>query len=87
MTPSQAESVLPDESLPCATAPRPREVDIVRPAYQPYKAEPEEDLRVVATFEEAVQAFGTFLHTPHLEGGRGYDLLSNRRPPAGGGPA
>ena len=31
-------------------------VDIVRPTYQPSKAELEEDLRVDATFEEAVAA-------------------------------
>ena len=34
----------------------PREVEIVRPTYQPSKAELEEDLRVEATFEEAVSA-------------------------------
>ena len=34
----------------------PRPVEIVRPTYQPSKAELEEDLRVEATFEEAVQA-------------------------------
>ena len=36
--------------------PEPPEVEIVRPAYQPSKAELEEDMRVDATFEEAVQA-------------------------------
>ena len=34
----------------------PRQVDIVKPTYQPSKAELEEDLRVNATFEEAVSA-------------------------------
>ena len=33
-----------------------REVEIVRPSYQPSKKELEEDLRVDATFEEAVDA-------------------------------
>ena len=36
--------------------PEPRVVDLVHPSYQPSKAELEEDLRVDATFEEAVQA-------------------------------
>ena len=36
--------------------PLPREVEIVRPDYQPSKAELEADTRVDATFEEAVQA-------------------------------
>ena len=36
--------------------PEPREVELVHPNYQPSKAELEEDLRVDATFEEAVQA-------------------------------
>ena len=31
-------------------------VDIVRPTYQPSKAELEEDMRVRATFEEAIGA-------------------------------
>ena len=34
----------------------PREVELVHPSYQPSKAELEEDVRVDATFEEAVQA-------------------------------
>ena len=34
----------------------PRQVEIVKPAYQPSKAELEEDVRVNATFEEAVAA-------------------------------
>ena len=37
-------------------APTARQVDIVRPAYQPSKAELNEDLRVDASFEEAVDA-------------------------------
>ena len=32
------------------------EVEVVHPSYQPSKAELEEDMRVDATFEEAVQA-------------------------------
>ena len=36
--------------------PPPREVEIVHSSYQPTKAELEEDIRVDATFEEAVQA-------------------------------
>ena len=36
--------------------PAPREVEIAHPDYQPSKAELEEDLRVDATFEEAVDA-------------------------------
>ena len=36
--------------------PPPREVEVVRPTYQPSRAELEEDMRVEATFEEAVQA-------------------------------
>ena len=36
--------------------PAPREVELPHPSYQPSKAELEEDLRVDATFEEAVQA-------------------------------
>ena len=34
----------------------PRQVDIVKPTYQPSKAELNEDARVNATFEEAVDA-------------------------------
>ena len=36
--------------------PFPRKVEIVSPDYQPNKAELEEDARVEATFEEAVDA-------------------------------
>ena len=36
--------------------PAPREVEVVRPSYQPSRAELEEDMRVEATFEEAVKA-------------------------------
>lgn len=35
---------------------KPREVEIVKSDYQPSKAELEEDMRVYATFEEAVDA-------------------------------
>ena len=34
----------------------PREVEVVHPVYQPSREELNEDLRVDATFEEAVQA-------------------------------
>ena len=37
-------------------SPAPREVELLHPSYQPSKAELEEDLRVDATFEEAVRA-------------------------------
>ena len=37
-------------------SPKPRDVEIVRPDYQPSKAELEEDARVEATFDEAVDA-------------------------------
>ena len=36
--------------------PSPREVEIVRPDYQPSKAELDADTRVDATFEEAIHA-------------------------------
>ena len=36
--------------------PAPREVEVVRPSYQPSRAELDEDMRVEATFEEAVEA-------------------------------
>ena len=36
--------------------PPPRQVDIVKPTYQPSKAEPNEDVRISAAFEEAVDA-------------------------------
>ena len=36
--------------------PEPPVVELVHPSYQPSKAELEEDLRVDATFDEAVQA-------------------------------
>ena len=42
----------------------PRIVDVVAPTYQPSKAELEEDMRVRATFEEAVEARESALHPP-----------------------
>ena len=39
-----------------AKHPKPQEVELAHPSYQPSKAELEEDLRVDATFDEAVQA-------------------------------
>ncbi len=38
------------------TPPTPREVEIIHPSYQPSAAEFREDLRINATFEEAVKA-------------------------------
>lgn len=35
---------------------KPHKVEIVHPSYQPSKAELEEDMRVKATFDEAVKA-------------------------------
>lgn len=46
----------PSENGKPKNRPDPPEVEIVRPAYQPSKAELEEDMRVDATFEEAIQA-------------------------------
>ena len=40
--------------MKCLSAPP--EVEVVRPTYQPSKAELEEDMRVGTSFEEAVQA-------------------------------
>ncbi len=37
-------------------APEPPVLEVMHPSYQPSKAELEEDLRVNATFDEAVQA-------------------------------
>ena len=39
--------------------PKPRLVKLVHPSYQPSKEELEEDVRVDAPFEDAVQALGT----------------------------
>ncbi len=36
--------------------PKPRDVEIIHPSYQPSAAELREDLRINATFEEAVKA-------------------------------
>ena len=46
-----------DDSRPASVAkPRAREVEIVNPDYQPSAAELEEDVRVDATFDQAVDA-------------------------------
>lgn len=37
-------------------APEPPVLEVMHPSYQPSKAELEEDIRVDATFEEAIQA-------------------------------
>ena len=44
----------------------PREVKIVHPSYQPSKAELEEDLRVEASFEEAVDALTQPVRIRHV---------------------
>ena len=36
--------------------PSPCEIEIIHPNYQPSKSELEEDMRIDATFEEAIQA-------------------------------
>ena len=36
--------------------PKPREIEIVNPSYQPSKEELEEDVRIDATFDELVDA-------------------------------
>ena len=44
----------------------PREVTVVHPSYQPSKAELEADLRVEATFEEAVDALTQPVRIRHV---------------------
>lgn len=44
----------------------PREVKIVHPSYQPSKAELEADLRVEASFEEAVDALAQPVRIRHV---------------------
>jgi len=39
-----------------ANTPKPREITLIDPSYQPNKAELEEDLRIDATFEELTAA-------------------------------
>ncbi len=46
--------------------PEPPEVEIVRNTYQPSKAELEEDQRVDATFEEAVDALAKPVRIRHI---------------------
>ncbi len=46
--------------------PKPREVEIVHPSYQPSKAELEEDKRVNATFEEAIEALAKPVSIRHI---------------------
>ena len=45
-----------DHRLASAAKPKAREVEVVRPDYQPSAAELEEDVRVDASFDEAVDA-------------------------------
>ena len=45
-----------DPRLASATRPKAREVEIVSPDYQPSAAELEEDVRVDASFDQAVDA-------------------------------
>ena len=49
-----------------APKPEPLEVEIVHPSYQPSKAELEEDLRVDASFEEAVDALAQPVSIRHI---------------------
>lgn len=44
-----------------------REVEVVRPAYQPSKSELNEDVRVDATFEEAVDALTKPVNIRYVE--------------------
>ena len=46
----------------------PRIVDLVAPTYQPSKAELEEDMRVRATFEEAVEALSRAVTVRYIPG-------------------
>ena len=46
--------------------PAPREVEVVHPSYQPPRAELNEDMRVEATFEEAVQALAKPVRIRHI---------------------
>ena len=46
--------------------PEPREVEVVHPDYQPSKAELEADMRVDATFEEAVDALTQPVRVRHI---------------------
>ena len=48
-------------------APKPREVEVVHPSYQPSKAELEEDMRVNASFEEAVDALTRPVHIRYID--------------------
>lgn len=47
--------------------PKPREVEIVRSGYQPTKEELVEDMRVDATFEEAVDALTRPVSIRHID--------------------
>lgn len=49
-----------------ADKPLSREVEVVRPSYQPSRAELNEDMRVEATFEEAVQALAKPVRIRHI---------------------
>lgn len=42
-------------------------VEVVKPTYQPSKAELESDLRVDATFEEAIKALSKPVNVKHIE--------------------
>lgn len=48
------------------TRKQPREVAVVRTNYQPSRAELNEDVRVDATFEEAVQALAKPVRIRHI---------------------
>lgn len=49
-------------------SPKPRDVEIVHPTYQPSKAELEEDVRVEATFDEAVDALTRPVSIRYVDG-------------------
>ena len=44
----------------------PRDVEVVHPSYQPGKAELDEDMRVDASFEEAVNALTKPVRVRHI---------------------
>lgn len=47
--------------------PKPQDVEIVRPDYQPSKADLEEDMRVNATFEESVDALARPVRVRYID--------------------
>ena len=47
--------------------PKPREVEIVKPDYQPSAAELAEDVRVQVTFDEAVEALAKPVNITYID--------------------